>query len=77
LTPREEIKSETDPLWFIEIRRQNLEVCKGFDGKVILEADLSIFVKTFAIHTNFYMLKVRIYTMEKVFPLSFMVRIAP
>jgi hypothetical protein len=77
LTPKEEIKNETDPLWSIEIRRQNVEVCKDFDEKVILEADLSIFVKTFAIHTNLYMLKVRIYTMEKIFPLSFMVRVAP
>jgi hypothetical protein len=45
LTPRKEIKNETDPLWSIEIRRQNVDVCKGFDEEVIFEIDLSISVK--------------------------------
>jgi hypothetical protein len=45
LTPREEIKSEIDPLWSIEIRQQNLDVYKGFDEEVILEVDLSVLVK--------------------------------
>jgi hypothetical protein len=39
LTPREEIKSETDLLWSIEIRRQNVDVCKGFYEEVIFEVD--------------------------------------
>jgi len=42
LTPREEIESEVDPLWSIEIRQWNLGVCKDFDEEVILEANLSI-----------------------------------
>jgi hypothetical protein len=46
LTPREEIKSETDPLWSIEIRWQNVDVCQGFAKKVIFGADLSISKKT-------------------------------
>jgi hypothetical protein len=45
LTPREEIKSETDPLWSIEIRQHNLDVYKGFDEEIILEVDLSVLVK--------------------------------
>jgi hypothetical protein len=42
LTPREEIKSEVDPLWSIKIRQWNLGVCKDFDEEVILEANLSV-----------------------------------
>jgi hypothetical protein len=45
LTFREEIKNETDPLWSIEIRWQNVDVYKGFDEKVIFEAKKSIYVK--------------------------------
>jgi hypothetical protein len=37
LTVRKEIKSETDPLWSIEIRQQNEDVCKGFDEEVIFD----------------------------------------
>jgi hypothetical protein len=45
LTSREEIKRGTDPLWSIEIKQQNVDVCKCFDEEVILEVDLSISVK--------------------------------
>jgi predicted lipid carrier protein YhbT len=45
LIPREEIKSEIDPLWSIEIRQQNLGVCKDFDEEVIFEANLFVLVK--------------------------------
>jgi hypothetical protein len=45
LTPREEIKSEIDPLWSIEIRRQNVDVYKSVDEEIILEAHMSSFVK--------------------------------
>jgi hypothetical protein len=45
LTPRKEIKSETDFLWSIEIRQQNLGVYKDFDEEVIFETDLSVSVK--------------------------------
>ncbi len=47
---REEIKSETNPLWSIEIRQQNLVVCKDFDEEVILEAKPFCFSKTSTIH---------------------------
>ncbi len=45
VTPRKEMKSETDPLKSIEIKRQNVNVCKCFDEEVILETNLSILVK--------------------------------
>jgi hypothetical protein len=49
---RKEIKSETNLLWSIEIKRQNVDVCKGFDEEVI-----SVYIcKTSAIHTNLSML---------------------
>ncbi len=41
----EEIKSETKPLWSIEIRQRNVNVCKCFDDETMLEINLSIFVK--------------------------------
>jgi hypothetical protein len=44
LTSRKEIKSENDPLWSIEIKRQNVDVCKGFYEEVIFDANLSISV---------------------------------
>ncbi len=45
MIPREEIKSETDPLWSIKIIQQNLSVCKDFDEEIIFEANLSVSVK--------------------------------
>jgi hypothetical protein len=42
LIPREEIESEVDPLWSIEIKQWNLGVCKDFDEEVILEANLFV-----------------------------------
>jgi hypothetical protein len=45
LTLKEEIKNETDPLWSIEIRQQNLSVCKDFDEEVILEANIFVSIK--------------------------------
>jgi hypothetical protein len=45
LTPREEIKSEIDPLWSIEIRQQNLGVYKDFDEEILFEANLFVPVK--------------------------------
>jgi hypothetical protein len=45
LTPTKEIKSEIDPLWSIEIRRQNVDVYKGFDEEIILETHMSSSVK--------------------------------
>ncbi len=71
MIPKEEIKSETDPLWSIEISQQNLDVCKDFDEEIILEANLSVLVETSAIHISLYMLSIGVYTMKKVFPLSF------
>jgi hypothetical protein len=71
LTPKEEIKSETDPLWSIEIRQQNVNVYKGCDEKVILESDLSIFIKPQQYAPISVCSIIGIYTMEKVFPLSF------
>jgi len=66
LVPREEIESEVDPLWSIEIRQWNLGVCKDFDEKVILEANL------FQQYTLvFVCLTLGVYTMKKIFPLSF------
>jgi hypothetical protein len=73
LTPREEIRSEIDPLWSIETRRQNVDVSKGCDEEVMLEADLSIFIKPQQYEQIFVCSTVGIYTMEKVFPLSFLV----
>jgi hypothetical protein len=45
LIPKEEIEKEIDPLWSIKIRQQNLGICKDFDEKIILEANLSISVR--------------------------------
>ncbi len=42
---KEKIKSEIDPLWSIEIKWQNVNVCKDFDEEVMLEANMSIYVK--------------------------------
>ncbi len=73
LTLKEEINSEIDPLWSIEIRRHNVNVCKGFDGEVILEANLSISVKPLQYTPISVCSTIGIYTMEKIFFLSFMV----
>jgi hypothetical protein len=45
--------------------------CKVFDEEVILEANLSVSLKTSAIHISLCMLSIGVYTMKKVFPLSF------
>jgi hypothetical protein len=45
LTPRKEIKNEIDPLSSIEIRQENLDVFKGFDEEVILEANIYVLIK--------------------------------
>jgi hypothetical protein len=71
LTLREEIKSEIDPLWSIEIRQQNVNVYKGFYEKVIFEADLSISVKPQQYVQISLCSKVGIYTKRKVFPLVY------
>jgi hypothetical protein len=71
LTPREEINNETNPLWSIEIKRQNIYVYKGYDEEVILEANLSIFVKPQQYAQIFVCSTIGIYTMEKVFPFLF------
>jgi hypothetical protein len=73
LTPRKEIKSEIDPLWSIEIRQYNVNVYKGFDEEIILEADLDMFisVKRQKYAPIFVCSTVGIYTMKKIFPLSF------
>lgn len=67
LTPKEEIKSEIDPLWSIEIKWQNVNVCKDFDKEAILEADLSISVKPQQYAPIFVWSTFGIYTMHKVF----------
>jgi hypothetical protein len=71
LTPKKEIKSETDPLWCIEIKWQNVDVCKGFDEEVMFEANLSIYVKPQQYTPIFVFSEVEIYTMKKIFPFSF------
>jgi hypothetical protein len=71
LSLREEIKSESNPLWSIEIRRYNVDVCKGFYEEVIFEADLSIFVKPQQYVQIFVCSTIGIYTKGKVFPLVF------
>jgi hypothetical protein len=71
LTPRKEIKRAIDPLWSIELRWQNVDVCKGFDEEVILEADLSIFVKPQQYTSISICSTIEIYTMKKIFPFSF------
>jgi hypothetical protein len=45
LIPREEVKNETDPLWSIKIKQQNLGICKDFNEEVILEANLFVSIK--------------------------------
>jgi hypothetical protein len=71
LIPRKEIKSEIDPLWSIEIKRQNVDVCKVFEEEVIFEANMSISIKPLQYAPIFVCLVVGIYIMEKIFPLSF------
>jgi hypothetical protein len=71
LTLREEIKNETDPLWSIEITWHNVDVYKGCDEEVILEAYLSISVKLQQYAPLSVCSTIWIYTMEKIFPLSF------
>ncbi len=68
---KKKTKSETNPLWAIEIKGLNVDVCKGFDEEVIFEVDLSIYVKPQQYTPIFVCSIVRIYTMEKIFPLSF------
>jgi hypothetical protein len=41
---QEEIKRETDPLWSIKLKQQNLDVCKEFDEEIILEASVVVLV---------------------------------
>ncbi len=70
LTPRKEIKSETNPLWSIKVRWQNVDVSKGFDKKIIiLEIDLSISMKPQWYAPISVCLAIGIYAMVKVFPL--------
>jgi hypothetical protein len=45
LTPREEIESEIDLLWSIEIRQKHLGACKDLAEGVILEATLLVLVR--------------------------------
>jgi hypothetical protein len=71
LTLKKEINSETNPLWSIEIKWQNVDVCKGFDEEVMLEANLSIYVKPQQYTLTFVFSKVEIYTMKKIFSFSF------
>jgi hypothetical protein len=71
LTPREEIKSEINLLWSVAIRWQNVDVYKGFDGKNNTWSRLVCLCKTFATCTNLCMLKVRFYTIKKLFPFLF------
>jgi hypothetical protein len=52
LTPREEIKNETDPLWSIEIKQWNLGVYKDFDEKIMFEENLFVKIKTSTIYAK-------------------------
>jgi hypothetical protein len=71
LIPKKEIKSETDPLWSIEIKWHNVDVFKGFDEEVMFEANLSIYVKPQQYTLIFIFSEVEIYTMKQIFPFSF------
>jgi hypothetical protein len=73
LTPREEIKRETNPLWSIEIRWQNVDVSKGFYEEVIFETNLFISVKPRQYAQISVCSAIGIHTKGKIFPLVFLV----
>jgi hypothetical protein len=45
LISQEQIKRETDPLWSIEIKYNNFNICKDFDEELILVTSISVLVR--------------------------------
>jgi hypothetical protein len=52
LTPKKEIKNEIDPLWFIKIKQQNVDVCKWWRSNTWSKS--VHLCKASTIHINLY-----------------------